>query len=330
MTGPRNTSVRELYARLGIRLLRATGNEAAARCFASPEAHRRDDRHPSLSVSLVSGAWFCHACGARGGAYDAALVRGHTPRSAIELLIEHGLVEPRPTGQAARRRQSQRQARSASVPLPPPPEDRLGVSELQVSTWSAELLRHPDLLVRLARERTIEVETLRAFAIGFDGQRITIPIRDAEGALIGLLRWLPFDRRSAPKMLALLGSCRDLFPPPEQMTGEAIVLCEGEPDALAAHSAGIQAVSVPGAASWRDPWSRRFASQTVTIAFDCDPQGRSAARSVHGSLKAAGVTATVVDLNPSRDDGYDLTEHLRRNGRSATAQLLAPGFSAAV
>ena len=74
---------RAFYRRLGIQLLRGASGEAPARCFAAPDAYRHDDRHPSASVNLISGAWYCHACGAHGGAYDAALLRGHTPRSAM-------------------------------------------------------------------------------------------------------------------------------------------------------------------------------------------------------------------------------------------------------
>ena len=72
------------------------------RCFADPGAHRREDRDPSCSVNVLNGAWRCHACGARGGAYDAALAKGHNPRSAIDLMISHGLTERRARLQTAR------------------------------------------------------------------------------------------------------------------------------------------------------------------------------------------------------------------------------------
>jgi hypothetical protein len=73
---------------------RAAAN-VTVRCFAQPDAHQHGDRSPSCSVSLASGAWECHGCGARGGAYDAARETGRSPRSAMDLLIAHGLAEPR-------------------------------------------------------------------------------------------------------------------------------------------------------------------------------------------------------------------------------------------
>ena len=92
MTPP---DIRAFYAALGIELPGWSTLEAPVRCFAQPDAHHRADRSPSCSVNLASGAWNCHGCGAHGGAYDAALAVGHTPRSAMDLLIAHGLAEPR-------------------------------------------------------------------------------------------------------------------------------------------------------------------------------------------------------------------------------------------
>ena len=86
--------IRGFYAALGILLPWAT-REASVRCFADPDAHRRGDRDPSCSVNLTHGAWHCHGCGASGGPYDAATYQGHSSRSAIDLMICHGLTQRR-------------------------------------------------------------------------------------------------------------------------------------------------------------------------------------------------------------------------------------------
>ena len=108
MTTP---DVRAFYTTLGIELPGWPKLEAPIRCFAQPDAHNHNDRSPSCSVNLASGAWNCHGCGAHGGAYDAALAVGLTPRDAMELLIANGLAQRRgdtATGLASRRRQSER------------------------------------------------------------------------------------------------------------------------------------------------------------------------------------------------------------------------------
>src|SRR6266699_3569735 len=73
-----DADIRGYYAALGIQLPGWAGTEATVRCFADPDAHRRSDHDPSCSVNLEHGAWHCHACGAKGGAFDAATARGYT------------------------------------------------------------------------------------------------------------------------------------------------------------------------------------------------------------------------------------------------------------
>ena len=125
-------NVRAFYASIGIELPARVTLNATVRCFAQPDAHQHGDSSPSCSVSLASGAWNCHGCGARGGAYDAARGAGHSPRSAMELLIAHGLAEPRtadhrPTDRQARHAPPARKANRAPAPAAiAPPRRRRG------------------------------------------------------------------------------------------------------------------------------------------------------------------------------------------------------------
>ena len=73
--------IRGYYAALGIQIPGWARTEASVRCFAGADAHQRGDRDPSCSVNLEHGAWHCHACGARGGAFDAATKRGYSDRA---------------------------------------------------------------------------------------------------------------------------------------------------------------------------------------------------------------------------------------------------------
>lgn len=305
-----NQDVTDLYAELGIKLAASSGAEASTRCFAAPDLHHREDRHPSASVNLTTGAWICHACGARGGAYDAALLAGHTPRSAMDLLIRHRLAERRHyTG--GRSRPSKPPPPAA--PTQPPPTRAPTVTETQIESWHHRLLAKPWLVAQLWQERAIRPQTLERFRVGFDGARITIPIAGADDTPTGLLRWKPFHRGNAPKLLALPGTRRQLFPAPESIEDRDLVICEGEPDALAAHSAGIPAVAIPGVASWRPEWAGRFGQHTVTIVLDCDTQGRRCSARIALDLAGSGIDAVIVDLDPGRNDGYDLTDHLTGN-----------------
>jgi hypothetical protein len=326
--------IRGFYQRLGIQLPERPCFEASVWCFTNPGAHRREDRDPSCSINLVSGAWKCHACGADGGAYDAAWRKGYTPRAAIDLMIAYGLTERRDRLQTAREllntsaRPSQADARPQTRARAREGLDErpaLHVTEQDVARWQTALSRRPSLLARLARERGWRYETIRALELGHDYGRITIPIRDARGELQGLLRYQP-KPTGRPKMLFALGSRVGLIPHPAAEASERILLVEGPPDMIAARSRGLPAIAVPGDHAWRSTWGDLLARRHVTIVMDADTQGRAAARRISANL-ANHAYPRIVELAPLRDDGYDLTDWLLDHPEHVDVDALATSAS---
>lgn len=148
-----------------------------------------------------------------------------------------------------------------------------------------------------------------------DRGRITIPVRDDERRLIGMLRYQPWPQPREPKMLATAGSRRALLPHPAAEPSTHVLLVEGEPDMIGARSRGLPAIAVPGVDGWRRAWAQLFAGRDVTVIMDCDEQGRAAAAAIESDLSQLGVVR-VLDLAPDRNDGYDLTDWLRQRERS--------------
>lgn len=307
------------YAALGVELPAWSAVNAAVRCFAQPDAHNRGDRSPSCSVNLASGAWNCHGCGAGGGAYDAALAVGHSPRSAMELLIAHGMAEPRPQERRSvhRARISRRPPDSPAAAPTRDGGDQLAADERNIQNWARTLDDNGRLIRQLALKRAWGTQVIRHLDIGFDGGRITIPIRGRHGAIRGVLRYDPFGRRD-PKMLAVPGTRLGLIPHPALEPSDRIVLVEGPPDMVAGRSFGLPAIAVPGTTAWRPSWARLLTGRHVTVVMDCDAPGRRAACEIARSLQAAAIPTDVVDLWPDRHDGYDLTDRIleRRHTRT--------------
>jgi 5S rRNA maturation endonuclease (ribonuclease M5) len=302
---------RGFYRQLGIELPDTSRTNVSVRCFAEPDAHRREDRDPSCSVNTTNGKWKCHGCGARGGPYDAALAKHHTPRSAIDLMIAYGLAERRARLQTARELLDA--ARRPPAMLGPPrhvPVARrtLRVTDRDIARWQTALSRRPRLLARLANDRGWQVETMHSLELGIDRGRITIPIRNATGQLRGVHRYQP-DHTARPKMLAALGSRLGLVPHPAVEMSSRVLLVEGPPDMIAARSRGLAAIAVPGDHAWQPHWAQLLAERDVTIVMDADTQGRAAAQRIAADL-AGHAEAHVVDLASLRNDGYDLTDWL--------------------
>ena len=303
--------IRAYYAALGINLPAWAHTEATVRCFADPAAHHREDRDASCSVNLIHGAWHCHGCGARGGPFDAATAAGHSSRSAIELMIAHGLtVRRRP---AERRAGPDRVRRATSRPTPARPPS-LAIAEPTVRRWHRALTDDRRLLSRLATERGWTQAAVSELELGSHRGQITIPVRDGERRLAGVLFYRPWPWDGQRKLRAAAGSRRQLLPHPDRETSARVLLVEGEPDMIAARSHGLAAIAVPGIASWRQEWRERLRGREVVIIMDADSAGRDAARRIAEDLRGCAAIVVVVDLAPERADGYDLTDWLREHG----------------
>jgi putative DNA primase/helicase len=155
-------------------------------------------------------------------------------------------------------------------------------------------------------------EAVERLGLGYERERVTFPVRDGSGELLGFVRYSP--NGGVPKMRADTGTTRELFPPPETIDLEEgdgwLWLVEGEPDCVLAWSLGLAAVAVPGAAIWRAEWAQRFTRRRVAVCFDVDEAGREGAARAAADLAAAGIDARLVDLTPFADarEGFDLTD----------------------
>jgi hypothetical protein len=314
----RGADIRGYYAALDVQIPGWARTEATVRCFAEPDTHRRGDRDPSCSVNLEHGAWHCHACGAKGGAFDAARARGYSARGAIDLMVAYGLTEKRPY----RHRNAKVRPSSRSISMRPAKSRRapLRAIEGDIDGWRATLAADTDLIAKLSHGRGWLYATMLELELGVDRGRITIAVRDDACRLVALLRYKPWTQPGEPKMLATAGSRRALLPHPAAEPSTHVVLVEGEPDMIAARSHGLPAIAVPGVDAWRPGWAQLLAGREVTVLMDCDEQGRAAAAAIESDLSSLGVVR-VLDLAPDRNDGYDLTDWLLERRRSAALAI---------
>jgi DNA primase len=336
MTVLADGDVRGFYAALNIDLPGWADRYASTTCFAAPEEHTNGDRSPSTSVNLSNGRYRCWGCGARGGAYDAALIAGHTPRSAMELLITYGLAERR-QGPGSSVHPPVVAHRRASAPKAPPPRPGLKIGKREigdadVAQWVTGLAERPTLVGRICRARGWQYAAMRKLELGIevrieDGTerlgRLTIPVRNADGELRGVLRYrLPW-RSFGTKMVTASGTRLGLIPHPAREPSTHVILVEGPPDAIAARSHGLPAIAVPGTDAWKPDWAALLAGRTVTVIMDADRVGRAAAARIQNDLDGIA-QVTVVDLAPGREDGYDLTDALRDARQNETVAAEPP------
>lgn len=291
--------IREFYEQeLGVKLPAPnTVGEASVPCpFHS-------DTKPSMSVNLDTGMWKCFTCDIGGSVYDFYMeshgVDFTTAKSAIDK----------------------------SDFFPTIPEDK-------VDEWHERLLAETKVLNWLARSRGITEVTIKRFKLGWDGERITIPIRDIAGRVANVRKYKP-NADSGSKVVSYgagYGSAR-LFPY-VNLGKKSIAIFEGEMDTLLANELGLPAVtSTGGAGTWKKSWNKWFAGKNVYIIYDIDEQGRKGARKVANELSNVAKSVRVVELpTDGMPDNGDFTDYIvgRSNSVSSFKALLkaTPQFGA--
>lgn len=154
--------------------------------------------------------------------------------------------------------------------------------------------------------------------LGWNGERITIPVWDRRGELAYFrLAKDPEEVSSVPKMLSPGGAPAELYGW-ERLNAKPlrIVISEGEFDRLVLETQGIAAVtSTAGAGVFRPEWAAAFDPiPEVYICFDRDEAGR------RGAARVARVIphARIVELPAEVGDGGDVTDYFVRLKRSRT------------
>lgn len=287
-----------LCAKLGIDLRPAHGGNAKANC-PHPD---HDDLRPSWSINLDTGKHNCFSCDFQGGPY--VLVNcafGLDPAASMELLEGFGLHDPkdRSNGNGA-----------APRPKPPAKDTAPPITEADVERWCAAPPTDTPADPTLERTRGWTREGMDRVQAGKHEGRIAFAYRDPKGTLTGAVLYDPMhdpDKDTGSKTFAIPGTKRQLFPSPRIWDrSKAILLVEGEPDAVSAISCGLQAVGVPGAGNWKADWGKEFSEARVVVVADCDEPGRLVAKQSAKDIAPYANEVRLLDLGPEKSKGYDL------------------------
>lgn len=121
-----------------------------------------------------------------------------------------------------------------------------------------------------------------------------------------------------PKFLSLPGDQPRIFNPAALMRPESyIVICEGEPDTITAHQAGLPAVGIQGVSAWRPYFARCFKGYaSVYILADSDDKGQGIEFAERVAAEVAN--ARIVPM----PDGHDVNSYVLASGAQALLERL--------
>lgn len=194
------------------------------------------------------------------------------------------------------------------------------IDEAIVESAHARLLATRDKIRWLEERRGFNIETIRRYQIGHDGQRYYIPIRDEIGRVVNIRRYLP-GASGADKMISWrtgYGSAR-LWPFDSIADlARPVLLLEGEMDCLLALQNGFNAMTATGGAgTWRDAWTPMFRGRDVLVCYDVDEAGRAGAAQVATKLYGQARTIKLINLPISEPAGADFTDYIHGHGHTA-------------
>ncbi len=188
----------------------------------------------------------------------------------------------------------------------------------------------------LLSERGLSLDTVEKYTLGWDGRRITIPVRDGS-KVVDLRRCKPHCTGDEPKVVSYARGYGGSRLYPSQALGVAgpVLFCEGELDTLIALDRGLVAVTGTGGASTPPADLGKLAGRDVYVAYDCDEAGRNGAEKLAAALRGAGAAhVTVLDLTElgcapeSREDVTDVFVKYNRTADDVRALMERTGEAA--
>lgn len=264
-----------------------------------------NDTTPSLTVFLDGGNYHCSvpSCGKKGSFQHLVAVKtGYTLHKVSEWLTSRRGILPADE--------------TKIVPI------------TEVEKFHSRIKEAPSLIAEL-RKRAITDDDIRKYRLGYDGQRITIPVFDVEGNCINIRKYLP-GAPSKEKMRNLKGHGKVTLYPCKQLEYTDIVITGGEMKAIAgaralnAHGYGC-ITATGGEGAWREEFGPLFAGKNVVLAMDIDEAGRRATNRVAMQLSphAATIRDLILPLDIAQFPKGDMSDYLATNGDANLVSLVA-------
>lgn len=265
-------------------------------------AHLKGDESPSAYMNIETTKFFCHSCHAKGDAVSLASdLLEVSPIVAIRMLKQRyspGGIDPDArcmTEEIRKIVEKMPEPKRENRILPEDVLDRYHVDwPIRFAEWHEGAA--PGWVDYLLGKRGFEPETLMDWKFGWSERyhRVTLPVRDENGYLVGIKARALDDRK--PKYLNLKDEENDIQPYLKNEVVFALdrvdapvsnlIIVEGEYNAIAMGQAGIEnAVAINGSYFGnRQIQLIKRSADSATLFFDSDPAGYHATHAVAEEL----------------------------------------------
>lgn len=282
------------------------GTEVKAEC---PYGHLHEssvDNTPSLTVNVDRGVYYCQTCHSKGNIHTLHKYLYNLSNEDAWFELGDALNIERP---------------NSSKPARPDIDVDL------VSEYHQALMNLTGPIRDVLRERRgFTDETLVRFQLGWDGERVTIPIYDEFNTLVNFRRYKWNSDEDQWKLLNYTDELGNAYGEVriygiENLINEDIehiIWCEGETDRIISEQHGFPtACPTSGAGAWRPEWTKYFRNKKRVYIFqDNDEAGRKATQKI--CEKLSRVTEVYIGVWP---EGYpnkgDITDFYVQSKQTA-------------
>jgi len=245
-----------------------------------------DDKNtPNLTVFKERTRFKCFSCGRGGNAYN--------------FLKERGLLPNKPKKSDT----PKKSGRPSNAP-----------TEADVEKAHKALLKNEKAVDYLKTHRKWNKTTIKNFKLGLKNNYITIPIYSRDNILLNI-RLYDVAKKGNAKFMSWakgMGTRMDLFPA-NALTGDFILLCEGEPDTILAQQLGFNAAAFTGGAGSLKPDNlSALLDKKIAVIFDVDDVGVKAANKVVRFLSRICPEVKNVKLPIEEPENGDLTDYIKQ------------------
>ena len=249
-----------------------------------------EDHHPSLSMNIETGCYFCHSCGAKGNAYQFAVEKNHpNPKQYINGSTDNfgSFIKPPKNGEI-------KVSKPSII-------DHDSLRE-EARRFFQNLLDNPDYI-----PMNWNKEVIKGFTIGLDGDKLNFPQFDNNKRCVNNKRHKWIQSKDGDT------SCKwypSEFVIREYDHSKPLYICEGEKDAITIYCDGKQAItSTNGARSIPEDLSLLKAFDSCTIIYDNDKAGNEGAEKLAERMVIEfGKPVKIAQWRNGLHDGYDISD----------------------
>lgn len=282
------------------------GQEVKAECPFKELHESQTDNNPSLTVNLAKGVYYCNSCHSKGNIHTMYKHLYGLSNEEAWFQLGDALKIPRPDGTKPTR-----------------PDIDVGL----IQEYHQKLMSLTGPIRDMLKERRgLTDETLKRFQLGWDGERITIPIYDEYNTLVNFRRYKWNSTDDQWKVLNYVDEYNNSYGEVrifgiDQVVDsdvEYIVWAEGEMDRICAEQHGFPtACATSGAGTWKPEWTKLFRNKKrVYLAQDNDEAGRIATQKLCEKLYRV-VDVYVINWPENFPAKGDITDFFTKCGQTS-------------